>query len=65
MNQYRVTIRFGAPRPQYRVLDVEAATLREALRRAAGDFPPEAEATADLIEIRRQVHPDAREYGPG
>ncbi len=65
MNRYRVTIRFGSPRSQYRVLDVEAATLREALRRAAEDFPPEAEATADLVEIRRQVDPDSREYGPG
>lgn len=65
MNRYRVTIRFGSPRSAYRVLDVEAATLREALRRAAEDFPREAEATADLVEVRRQVDPEAREYGPG
>jgi len=65
MNRYRVTIRFGSSRSQYRVLDVEATTLREALRRAVEDFPPEAEATADLVEVRRLVDPDAREYGPG
>jgi len=65
MNRYRATIRFGSPRSQYRVLDLEAATLREALRRVVEDFPPEAEATADLIEVRRQVDPDAREYAPG
>ena len=64
MNRYRITIRFGATRPQYRVLDVEAPTLRVALQRAADEFPEEAEATADLVEIRRQVEPDAREYGP-
>ncbi|MFO7261467.1 MAG: hypothetical protein DIU52_009950 [bacterium] len=65
MNQYRVTIRFGSRRSQYRVLDVEAATLREALRRVVEDFPAEAEATADLIEVRRQVDPEARAYTPG
>jgi hypothetical protein len=65
MDRYRVTIRFGSPRSQYHVMDVDAPSLREALVRAAEAFPAEAEATADLVEIRRQVAPEAREYAPG
>ena len=62
MARYRVTIRCGDSGKRYEMLDVEAATLREALVRAAEEFPPEAEATADLVEIRVQVDPEAREY---
>lgn len=65
MNRYRVTIRYGSPRSQYHVMDVDAPDLREALVRAAEAFPAEAQATADLIEIRRQVGPEDRVYVPG
>lgn len=65
MPRYRITIRYGQPRQQYAVVDVEAPTLREALRLGAERFPAEAEATADLAEVRRQIEPEAREYGPG
>lgn len=61
MPEYRVTIRFGAPPSRYEMLDVEAESAREALRRAAEKFPAEAEATADLIEIRRTVTREGRE----
>jgi hypothetical protein len=62
---YRVTIRYGAPRPQYAVLDVEGATLAEALRRTADQLPPDAAASADLAEIRLQLEPEQREYTAG
>lgn len=57
-----MTIRYGNSGKRYEVLDVEAATLREALLRAAEEFPPEAESTADLVEVRVQAEPEAREY---
>jgi len=62
MARYRVTIRYGDSGKRYEVMDVDAATLREALLRAAELFPPEAESTADLLEIRIQVEPEEREY---
>lgn len=61
MPEYRITIRFGTPPARYEMLDVEAASARDALRRAAELFPAEAEATADLIEIRRTVAREGRE----
>lgn len=57
---YRVTIRFGAPRQQYHVMDLTANSLREAMRMATEDFPETALQDADLIEIRRQTQPDER-----
>ncbi|HEX6940413.1 MAG TPA: hypothetical protein VF158_13445 [Longimicrobiales bacterium] len=65
MARYRVTIRFEDSGKRYEMLDVEAPSLREALRRAADEFPSEAEGTADLAEIRLQVEPEARPYTPG
>ncbi|MBW3554770.1 MAG: hypothetical protein KY466_14750 [Gemmatimonadetes bacterium] len=65
MHHYRVTIRFGAPRAQYEMLDVEAEDLRGALREAAVKIPDEVAATAELAEVRRRTPPDEREYGPG
>ena len=53
MTQYRVTIRFGAPRQQYHVLDLSANSLREAMRLAAEEYPDAASNEADLVEIRR------------
>lgn len=53
MPLYRVTIRFGAPRQQYHVLDLTANSLREAMRMAAEDYPEAASEGADLVEIRR------------
>jgi hypothetical protein len=64
MPHYRVTIRFGAPRQQYHVEDLTANSLREALRMAVDLFPETGVDTADLLEIREQVDPDAREFGP-
>lgn len=64
MPHYRVTIRFGAPRAQYEMLDVEAEDLRAALREAASKLSEQVAATAELAEVRRQRAPDEREYGP-
>lgn len=61
MTQYRVTIRFGAPRQQYHVMDLSANSLREAMRMASEDFPEAALQDADLVEIRRQTQPEERE----
>ena len=60
MAQYRVTIRFGVPRQQYHVMDLTASSLHEAMRLAAERYPD----AADLVEIRRQVDPEEREYSP-
>ena len=64
MPSYRVTIRYGAPRALYEVLDVEAADLRAALRTAADRLGDAIVATADLAEVRVQRGPDAREFTP-
>jgi hypothetical protein len=65
MPLYRITIRFGAPKQQYHVDDLTANSLREAMRMAVDAFPDAAGATADLLEIRRQMDPDERGSAPG
>lgn len=62
MNHYRVTIRFGAPRAQYEMLDVEALDLAGAMREAAERLPEEVAATAELAEVRRLTPEDERAY---
>lgn len=64
MPLFRVTIRFGSPKQQYHVEDITANSLREAMRQAVDRFPDAAVDHADLVEIRLQADPDAREYGP-
>jgi hypothetical protein len=64
MPSYRVTIRYGAPRARYEILDVDAPDLPAALIASAERLTPEVAATAELAEIRRQADPDAREYAP-
>ncbi|HUF51627.1 MAG TPA: hypothetical protein VMN60_12370 [Longimicrobiales bacterium] len=61
MPHYRVTIRFGSPRPQYHVQDLAANSLREAMRMAVDEFPETAMQAADLVEIRTQTDPQERE----
>ena len=62
MPSYRATFRYGGSRPQYEVLDIEAADLRVALAEAADRVGDEVVATAELVEVRRQTDPDEREY---
>lgn len=64
MPHFRVTIRFGAPRQQYHVMDLTANSLREAMRIAGEQYPETAAEAADLVEIRRQVDPEEREFTP-
>ncbi|HUH12585.1 MAG TPA: hypothetical protein VMK65_05725 [Longimicrobiales bacterium] len=65
MPRYRMAIRFGEVRQTYHVADVEAPSLRAALREAADAVPDDVDRTADLVEIRRTVDPEARPMGPG
>ena len=64
MPSYRATFRYGGPRPQYAMLDIEAADLRAALRSAADWLADEVAETAELVEVRRQTEPEEREYTP-
>jgi hypothetical protein len=64
MARFRVTIRYGAPRQRYEMLDIEADSMPDALQRLVASFPPDAEATSDLVEVRRQTAPDERTYTP-
>lgn len=63
MPHFRATVRHGHPQ-QYEMIDVEADSMRDALRAAADQLSEEAAATADLAEIRVQRVPDDRVYGP-
>ena len=64
MPVYRVTIRFGAPKLHYHVDDVEADSLRDALRLAGERFPENAVGSADLAEVRLTVDPQQRSFTP-
>lgn len=61
MPGFRVVVRHGGTRPRYEVMDVEAASLSDALRDVADRIPPELDATADLVEVRRQATEEDRE----
>jgi hypothetical protein len=62
MPSYRATFRYGGQRPRYAMIDVEADDLRSALRAAADRVADDVAATAELVEVRLQADPDAREY---
>lgn len=61
MPHYRVTIRYGAPRARYEVIDLEAADLGAALTAAAGRLEGEVAETGELAEVRLQTQADDRE----
>ena len=60
---YRLTIKIGRPGRMYEVRDIDAPDLLTALRSAVAMFPEDA-ASAELLELRRLVEPDRREYTP-
>jgi hypothetical protein len=62
--KFRMTLRHGSPGKRYHVVDLDAPDIRAALMQAVNAFPPGAEASGDLIEIRVHVDPDARNYTP-
>jgi hypothetical protein len=55
MTIYRMTLRHGAPGKRYHVVDIEAASLRDAMMQAVNAFPAAMDASADLVEIRVHV----------
>lgn len=66
MPVYRATIRYAAAgRQRYHLEDIDAPSLMDALRLAAGRVPAEVGATADLVEVRLQIDPERREFVPG
>lgn len=64
MTTYRMTLRHGAPGKRYHVVDIEAENLRAAMMQAVNAFPPGADSSADLMEIRVHVEPEQRGYTP-
>jgi hypothetical protein len=64
MTIYRMTLRHGAPRQRYHVVDIDAPNIRAALMQAVNAFPADGESTGDLIEIRVHVEPEQRDYTP-
>lgn len=64
MTTFRMTLRHGAPGKRYHVVDIEADNLRAAMTQAVNAFPPGAESSADLVEIRVHVEPEQRHYAP-
>jgi len=65
MPHFRVTVRYGRPRPQYEVLDLEGEDIGEAMTAAVGALAPEVRAAADLVEVRVLVDEEEREYIEG
>lgn len=53
---YRVTVRYRTRLEGYEVFEVEAASVVEALARAAEKIPEAIRDSADLVEVRR-AHP--------
>ncbi len=62
MGTYQVTVRHGGRYQRYHTFTVEAGDAIEALRRAADQVPEEVRESADLVELREAVDPDARTY---
>ena len=60
--RFRVTVRYGGRRQRYHTYTVEAADASGALLAAAHDMPPEVAPDADLVELRVDVDPEARQY---
>ncbi|MGD8868037.1 MAG: hypothetical protein PVI01_10415 [Gemmatimonadales bacterium] len=55
---YRVTIRYQRRLQQYEIIEVEAATLRDAMSEAVARFPEELIDTSDLVEVRLANPPE-------
>ena len=59
---FDITIRYGTRHQRYHTLNLEVSGMAEALERAAAELPPEILAEADIVEIRKGVDPERREY---
>ena len=65
MPSFRATIRWTLDRQRYHVEDIDAPDLAAALELLRARIPREVGEHADLVELRRQREPEARELGPG
>ena len=65
MPSFRATVRWSTDRQHYHVEDIEAPDLAAALELLGARLPHEIGARADLVELRLQPDPEAREFGPG
>jgi len=61
---FRATVRWRTDRQRYHVEDIEADDLGAALAELQARLPAEVARHADLLELRVQRDPAAREYGP-
>lgn len=59
---FRVTVRYGHHASRYHVDRVTAETLSDALRKVADSLPDKVSEEGDLVEIRPDMDPKAREY---
>lgn len=62
MKTFQITVRYGSAPLRYHTFTVEAAEATAALAAAAAEIPPEIGDTADLVELRIAVDPNARRY---
>lgn len=60
--EYRLTVRYGAPKMKYHIATVTGRDLREVLRRVADELPDEVASTGSLVEIRPEVDPEERPW---
>ena len=63
MPSFRATIRWTSDRQRYHVEDIDADDLPAALELLRARMPEEVGVHADLVELRRQRDPEARESG--
>ena len=64
MTSFRATVRWTTDRQRYHVEDIDAPDLAAALDLLGARLPREVGEHADLVELRRQRDPDAREFTP-
>ncbi|MGD2068503.1 MAG: hypothetical protein PVI57_07435 [Gemmatimonadota bacterium] len=62
MATWLITVRHGTRYQRYHTLEVEAADVRGAMRRAADAVPEGIAEHADLVEVRPAVRPEERSY---
>jgi hypothetical protein len=63
--RYRVTVRFVDGRQRYHIEDIEADSMKDALRAIVDTVPRSVLDTADLVEVRPQVSDEERDYSAG
>lgn len=59
MPRFQITVRYGAPRKRYHVVQLEAPDLAAALVEAGTSLPAEVRGDADLCEVRPAPEPEA------